>query len=154
MSSFGLCLFERGCRRFALPVTAVREVLSGDAATPVPCGPAHLAGAISVRGEPLSLLLADPWIATPPRPHRAGDPVVVVESAGLRFGIVVDRLLEVRRFEREAVSQANEGEAIVEAWETPLGRVDVIIPERLVRAAVVASQQAFAALDGAGEEAP
>jgi hypothetical protein len=86
------CIVERGQRRLALPVSVVRRVLSGGTLTPLPCAPAHVVGLVSDRGAPLPVVCVDPWIDEPVRGCRSGEPVLVLECGGLRFGVIVDRV--------------------------------------------------------------
>ncbi len=94
--SAALCVFERSGHLLGIPVSAVREVLSGELPTPVPLAPAHLAGLVNVRGEPLPLVQIDGWIGAVPRRYRAGNQILVIESNGLRLGLVVDRVHDIR----------------------------------------------------------
>jgi purine-binding chemotaxis protein CheW len=91
-----LCLFERAGRLFAIAVVAVREAINGEEASPIPQAPPHMPGAVNVRGDPLTLLLIDEWIGVRRRPYRPTHQILVVEANGVRVGVVVDRVRDIR----------------------------------------------------------
>lgn len=87
--------------RFGLELSAVREFAPLRSVTPVPRAPAHILGLINLRGETLPLVDACVPLGLTPvdiegdaigRAH-----VVVIESEGVRAGLVVDAVLDVRR---------------------------------------------------------
>lgn len=158
-----VCIFERGGRTLGLPVWAVREVLSGETASSVPCAPPNVAGAINVRGEPLALVQIDDWIGARRRPHQAADQILVLECDGLRAGLVVDRVHGIGQCERPL-----EELAAIAAWPGPLtprewvaseAAIAVLDPHQLVAALVQSARAAFAGFSsrkvgGAGASAP
>ena len=145
------CIVERGQRRLALPASAVRRVLSGGTLTPLPCAPAHVVGLVSDRGAPLPVVCVDPWIDEPVRACRSGEPVLVLECGGLRFGVIVDRVGGVGWLPAHDTSAADpSAPAPVVSAARPAdgGPVSVIDPVALAAAVVAAADAAFAG-DGA-----
>ncbi len=143
------CAFERGGRAFGVPVRAVREVLTGETATPVPRAPAHIAGVVNLRGEPLPLLLVDEWIGVPSRRYRPADQILVVESSRMRVGIVVDRVLDVLR--RAGVASDDgwfAGDAAEDVEQRGGGKVSLLDPDGIIRAAVSSTTAGFRRMTG------
>jgi purine-binding chemotaxis protein CheW len=134
------CIVERGQRRLALPAGAVRRVLGGGTLMPVPCVPAEVVGLVSDRGVPLPVLSVDAWIGQPAKACRPGDPVLVLECDGLRFGLVVDRFAGVRRLPATAADGAAGARPVVQL-EIPAegGPVALLDPEALAAAAIAAA---------------
>ncbi len=146
------CIVERGQRRLALPASVVRRVLSGGTLTPLPCAPAHVVGLVSDRGAPLPVVCLDPWIDEPIRACRSGEPVLVLESGGLRFGVVVDRVGGVGWL--PALDDGGTADASAQAPVVGAARpadggpVSLIDPVALASAVIAAADAAFIS-DGA-----
>lgn len=145
------CIVERGERRLALPAVAVRRVLSGGTLTPLPCAPAHVVGLVSDRGAPLPVVCLDPWLGEPVRACRSGQPVLVLECGGLRFGVVVDRVGGVGWLpaSAEAGEGGDAGLVVGAARAAEGGAVSVLDPAALASAAIAAADAAFAGGGGA-----
>ena len=143
------CIVERGQRRLALPASALRRVLSGGTLTPLPCVPAHLVGLVSDRGAPLPVVCIDAWIGEPVRTCRSGEPVLVLECGGLRFGVVVDRVGGVGWLPAldSTADAAASGPMVGAAQPAEGGPVSLLDPAALASALVTATDAAFA--DGA-----
>lgn len=140
------CIVERGQRRLALPAAAVRRVLSGGTLTPLPCAPPHVVGLVSDRGAPLPVVSLDPWLGEPPRPCRSGQPVLVLEGGGMRFGVVVDRVGGVGWLPAGDEPAPGDPPPVIGAAAAadggPVARLD---PAALAGAAIAAADAAFAA---------
>lgn len=143
------CIVERGQRRLALPASALRRVLSGGTLTPLPCVPAHVVGLVSDRGAPLPVVCIDPWIDQPIRTCRSGEPVLVLECGGLRFGVVVDHVGGVGWLPALAdgagADGAGGGAVIGAERATEGGPVSLLDPTALAGALVAASDAGFLA---------
>lgn len=151
-----LCIFERGGRRLAVPVSAAREVLNGEEATPVPRAPSHVAGAVNARGEPLSLVRIDEWIGVHPHAYTPNDQILVIESDGVRIGLVVDRVHGIESpGETIAPATAAAGELPIEIRVCRVGDAEVTVlhAAELVRRSVALAEGAFRRLRG-DEAAP
>lgn len=147
------CIVERCARRLALPAGAVRRVLSGGTLTRVPGAPPTVVGLVNDHGAALPVLCIDRWLHLPPRPCASGDPVVLVEGAGLRFGLLVDRVDGIA-----PLADASDAAAEFDADLAPnligacrasgRGPVAVLDPDALAHAAVAAADAAFGAAPG------
>jgi purine-binding chemotaxis protein CheW len=102
-------LFEIAGRRHGAPLSAVREVFALGPLTPVPGAPSAVAGLTNLRGQVIPVVdLGRLWGQTPHRLHL-GDPVVLVQSAEIRVGLVVDQVLGLSRLlERAGATAAAE----------------------------------------------
>lgn len=147
------CIVERCARRLALPAGAVRRVLSGGTLTRVPGAPAAVVGLVNDRGAALPVVCIDAWLHLPPRPCASGDPVVLVEGAGVRFGLLVDRVdgvapladVSATPIDFDAASAPN---LIGACRASGRGPVAVLDPDALAQAAVAAADTAFGAAGG------
>ena len=147
-------MFKRAGRLLGLPVSAVREVLPGEPATPVPLAPAHVAGVISLRGEPLSLVQIDQWIGTPGRRCRASDQILVIETNRTRIGVVVDCVFGVEKGVSEEGAAETMGPLVFRHAANSRGALLILDPVTLVDAAVSlahAGLQSLRSSDRCGE---
>jgi chemotaxis signal transduction protein len=141
-------MVERGTRRLALPAYAVRRVLKGGTMTRVSDAPAHFVGLADDRGRALPVLCVDPWLGLEHRPWASGDSVVVMESDGVRFGVLVDRVDGVGILIQstadpqlaEAASEVAPG-FIAGCKVGPYGSVAVLAAPVLARAAIAATDR-------------
>jgi len=144
------CIVERGALRLALSAGAVRRVLSGGTLTRVPGAPAQLVGLVDDRGTALPVVRLDDWLGLLPRACTSGDAVVVVESDGLRFGVLVDRvegvalLAEAMPAGEAALRDPPAPDLIAVCRRSPRGPVAVLAAGALAQAAVAAADHAFA----------
>jgi purine-binding chemotaxis protein CheW len=134
------CVFSRGNWDLALPIAAARETLGAQTITPVPQAPSQLVGVLNLRGDLLPLIRIDGWLGLPARTASVTDQIVVVESAGVLLGIVVDRVHDVRRVEMQQVTPyvaTSEADVIFRGtWDTPQGRITLLDADRLMEVAV------------------
>ncbi len=85
-----------GGEHYGLAVNAVEEVLPAGEITLLPCTPAHVRGIVARRGEILSVLDLRPLLGLTPDGER-GNHVVVLRSARMHFGLLVDAIVGVER---------------------------------------------------------
>src|SRR5262245_20629993 len=80
--------------RSLVPAESVREVLRLGNLTPVPLAPPAICGLTQVRGQIVTIV--DPAALRHGRRTRprSGDPLVLVEAAGVRAALRVDRIVE------------------------------------------------------------
>ncbi|MCW2998476.1 MAG: CheW protein [Solirubrobacterales bacterium] len=85
-----------GAEHYALDVTLVREVAELGDVTPVPGAGPHVAGVQSLRGELLPVIRPQALLGV-----AAGEPrrLVVIDHAGRRAGLAVDRARDVSKLE-------------------------------------------------------
>jgi chemotaxis signal transduction protein len=141
-----LCVFERAGRLFAIDVDAVREALNGEEATPIPQAPAHLPGAVNVRGEPLTLLQIDEWIGVRPRPYRPAHQILVLEAMGTRVGLIVDRVYDIRPLGKgldELPARRGLGPLGLRSWAGGGDEVVVLDAAEIVARAVALAEERF-----------
>src|SRR5581483_7507566 len=89
-SSLDVLLFEVAGRACALPVADVREVLPLAALTPLPEGPAVLAGLLRVRGLLVPVIDARLRLGMPAASPRASQRIVLLDLGGRVAGLWVD----------------------------------------------------------------
>lgn len=141
------CIFTRSEREFAASVTAAREVLTGEVATPIPQAPAALVGVLNLRGEVLPLVQLDSLLGIPTRPYTPGDQIVVLSANDVDIGLVVDRVRDVRAIAPTDITAYPDGSPTAHLcrgyWSSPTGLVSVLDPTKLIDAAVRAVSTRF-----------
>jgi purine-binding chemotaxis protein CheW len=141
------CFFSRGEYELALPVSAAREMLTGENVTRVPQAPPHLVGVINLRGEVLPLLQIDGWLDLPAQPYSPTDQIVVVGANDVLVGLVVDRVRDVHPIdEREIRPYSMVGKArrpFRGRWLADIREVLVLDAEAVVDEAVRLSAEGF-----------
>jgi len=93
-----LVIFALGGQCFAFEGGQVREILSGAPVYPLPGCPASLEGVIHLRGDIESVIrLQDLLLAGQPStpPHTNAGAIMLCQSADLRSGLRVDRVIDV-----------------------------------------------------------
>ncbi len=152
------CTFERGGRALSVPVWAVRGVVSGEPATPVPQGPPHVVGVINVRGESLPLVLIDEWVGVPRRSYCPTDPILVLESNDVQMGVVVDSVHSVQRLmpggSEPLPSNAGRGSIVVDMPVNGDESLAIVDPSRLVETAVALAADTFGRRAATGQCVP
>jgi purine-binding chemotaxis protein CheW len=98
-------VFELGGRCFAVPLAGVREVFNLGPLTPVPTAPPAVAGVTSLRGQVLPVVDLALLLDLGLHRLRLGDPAVLVEADGVKVGLLVDRVVGLRRNESEPPRQ-------------------------------------------------
>ena len=153
------CIFTRSGRDFAISVAAAREVLTGERATPVPQAPSALIGVLNLRGVVLPLMQLDTLVALPTRPYVPGDQVLVLSTADVDIGLVVDRVRDVRTIDATEMKEYPPGTASHQLfrgyWPSSTGVVTVLNAEKLVVRAVAAVRERFhQRLSGREDDSP
>lgn len=100
------CIFECGQQVFAIDLGAVREVLSGKLATPVPQAPPALVGVVDLHGDVLPVVQLCLLLDMPARPYTPANPILVLCSNETKIGVVVDRVRHVRPIDSASVTPA------------------------------------------------
>jgi purine-binding chemotaxis protein CheW len=95
-----------GDERYALELSRLRGVCRATGLTPIPCTPPHVAGLLNVRGEAAVVLSLAAVIGRSADLGPAEDSaVLLVEQGGDRVGLLVDEVIEVRRFSLDQLDQ-------------------------------------------------
>ena len=100
------CIFECNGQIFAVGLNAVREVLSGKLATPIPQAPPALVGVVELHGDVLPVVQLTTLLGMATRPYTPASPIVVLSSHATKIGIVVDRLRPVQTIAPASLSSA------------------------------------------------
>jgi chemotaxis signal transduction protein len=83
-----------GGEEYALPVTAVSEVAEYAEVTPIPGSPAHVLGAINLRGQVVPVLDLATVLGTGDAATARGR-IVIAEHGGVHAGLAVEDVLDV-----------------------------------------------------------
>jgi chemotaxis-related protein WspB len=91
--------FSLGDSVYAMPARSVVEVVPHVALRPLPGAPAWVCGLLAYRGRALPVVdLSCKLFGTPCESSRLSSRIVVVEAAsGRRFGVLTERVSDVRR---------------------------------------------------------
>lgn len=100
------CIFDCGEQVFATALGAMREVLSGKLATPVPQAPPELVGIVELHGDVLPVVQLCTLLGIAARPYTPANPILVLCSHETKIGVVVDRVRHVRPIEPTALTVA------------------------------------------------
>lgn len=130
------CIFARGDRELAVPVSAAREVLSGQMVLPEPDAPPHVVGRLELRGDSLPVVCVDSWLNLPEREYDLTDQILVLQAGEYRAGVVVDRVRDVRRIGANEIhrdeTDATDGPFFAGYWESEGRRIAVIDGPRCI----------------------
>lgn len=83
--------------RYAIESRYVREVYPLENLTPLPCTPAFVLGIVNLHGEILSVIDLKKFFELPDKGLTDLNKVIVLQSDGMRFGILADAVAGVRR---------------------------------------------------------
>lgn len=81
--------------RYAVESRHVREVYPLEQLTPLPCTPAFVLGIVNLRGEILSVIDIKKFFDLPEKGLTDLNKVIVLDSGGMRFGILADAIVGV-----------------------------------------------------------
>lgn len=100
------CIFECSGQVFAVGLNAVREVLSGKLATPIPQAPPALVGVVELHGDVLPVVQLSMLLGIATRPYTPASPIVVLSSHAMAIGVVVERVRPVHTIGAASLSSA------------------------------------------------
>lgn len=89
--------FGVGDQVFGLPILAVQEVLRNADIEPVPGATAQVLGVINLRGNVVTVLDLRVRLGLPTVAPGEDSRIVIVEHHGESFGLLVDRIADVRK---------------------------------------------------------
>jgi purine-binding chemotaxis protein CheW len=151
MASTSYLVFSLQGSFYAIETLAVREILWLPELTPVREVPQHIVGVMNMRGEVVPVM--DPAIpfGRMREPYRVTDKVIVLQWAGIRMGMIVNEVHDVRSIAAEATEPPPTCGAEDDGgmrFVTALAKVDQLVimlldMEKLIH---------FPAMPGTGEE--
>ena len=92
--------------RYAVESRFVREVHLLEDLAPLPCTPAFVLGIVNLRGEVLSVIDIKKFFDLPEKGLTDLDKAIVLESGGMRFGLLADAIAGAHRVPLAAVQPA------------------------------------------------
>lgn len=99
MSAEGqLVIFELNGQRYGLPILEVQEIMRMVPVNPVPSASEYLEGVINLRGRVIPVLNLSRRLGLPGKERDGETRIIVVEQGGRKIGMIVDRVLEVGRY--------------------------------------------------------
>lgn len=134
-----LVILRLGGDRYAVPITAVREILRVGRVTPLSSAPAFVHGVVNLRGVVVAVL--DLRVFFGIEPVQAGEEarIVVAESEGLAVGVLVERvegIIDLPAAEVKPALSSTKGiaEDYVSGIATPGGQMVVLVDlEKVLR---------------------
>jgi purine-binding chemotaxis protein CheW len=99
--------FTVGDEQYALPLSAVREILKPPAVTEVPFAPRNILGIISVRGRVTTLVDLRRKLQMPETALTIKSRVILVDKGEEVLGLLVDEVLQVYRLREDEVEMAS-----------------------------------------------
>jgi purine-binding chemotaxis protein CheW len=87
-----LCLDNR---EYALPVRKVIEVLRMVAVTPLPEGPAWMAGILNLRGKGIVVMDLRKRLGLPARAPDLNTHILILETKGEPLGLIADQVVDI-----------------------------------------------------------
>jgi purine-binding chemotaxis protein CheW len=88
-----VCILLLGTNMFGLPITHILEIVGSAKPQPVPLAPIFIGGLVHYRGDVLTTVSLRQLLDLPPMKFRQD--LLVMESAGGVFGLLVDSVSEV-----------------------------------------------------------
>lgn len=88
-----MCSVLLGPARFGVPITHILEIVGAARPQPVPLAPAFVGGLVHYRGDVLTTVSLRQLLGLPPR--QGPQDILVLESLGGCFGLLVDSVGEV-----------------------------------------------------------
>jgi len=88
-----MCSVRLGTTLFGVPITHILEIVGGARPQPVPLAPGYVGGLVHYRGDVLTTESLRHLLGMPPK--EGTQDILVLESAGGCFGLLVDSVGEV-----------------------------------------------------------
>ena len=88
-----MCSVRLGQTLFGVPITHILEIVGSARPQPVPLAPSFVGGLVHYRGDVLTTVSLRQLLALPPREGKQD--ILVLESSGGIFGLLVDSVGEV-----------------------------------------------------------
>lgn len=119
-----MVLFNLAGSEFGVEITQVREIIRMTEMTKMPRAPKFLEGIINLRGQIIPVLDLRKRFDMPVAPATASSRIMITEVKGQAIGLLVDKIVEVLKVSRTAVSNAPEMVSTI-AGEYLMGVVEV-----------------------------
>lgn len=101
-----LACFRVGVELYALDIMRIKEIIRPQKLTPVPKAPAFIEGVINLRGVVIPVADMRKRFDQPVDNESRKNRIVICSLAGRVIGLLVDEVLEVRRYSRKEISPA------------------------------------------------
>lgn len=88
-----MCSVRLGSSLFGVPITHIQEIVGGARPQPVPLAPKFVGGLVHYRGDVLTTVSLRHLLGMPPK--EGAQDILVLESSGGCFGLLVDSVGEV-----------------------------------------------------------
>jgi purine-binding chemotaxis protein CheW len=88
-----MCSVRLGEGLFAVPISHILEIVGSARPQPIPLAPSFVGGLVHYRGDVLTTVNMRQLLGMPPR--EGSQDILVLESAGGCFGLLVDSVCEV-----------------------------------------------------------
>lgn len=127
-SSTVLLIFRAAGSRYALPLTAVAEIVAHAQPAAIPGAPPEIAGLIQLRGDIVPVIHLSRLLGTVS--PLAGDTVLLVKAGPRTIGAAIEGIEEIRAIDPRELQPASSGSR--HSAGTIAGTVTVLDPESLV----------------------
>lgn len=135
---------------YGIRILAVQEIIGSMSVTKVPRTPAFLRGVINLRGKIIPVVEMRAKFGMPEVEDTPETCIIVVRTAGVEMGIVVDAVSEVVDIAPEMVDESpNFGAAVDSSYIVGIGKVASGVKVLLDVDQVLAVEQAEAEVDAA-----
>ncbi len=98
-----LIVFHAGDEEFAVPISAVREIIKNGTITPIPNVFDFIKGIINVRSEIVTIIDIGTRFSLPKKENVQPKHIVVTKQEDTLFGLLVDEVVEVLRIRPEDI---------------------------------------------------
>lgn len=101
-----LACFHVGGEIYALDIMRIREIIRPQRLTPVPKAPAFIEGVINLRSAVIPIIDLRKRFDQPISENNRKVRIIICALAGRIIGLIVDEVLEVRRYTRSEIQPA------------------------------------------------
>lgn len=98
-----LVVFELEKQNYAIPILEIQEIIRMVNITPVPKTNAFLEGVVNLRGNIIPVVNLRKRLGMSDQEHSNETRIIVVEFNGENIGVIVDKVLEVGRYNESEI---------------------------------------------------
>src|SRR6202142_2100567 len=130
-----MCSVRLGDTLFGVPITHILEIVGAARPRPVPLAPGYVGGLVHYRGDVLTTVSLRHLLGLPPK--EGAQDVLVLESEGACFGLLVDSVGEVLTIPAEdyepnpSILDERRRNLLAGAYKLKDGLLVMLDPERL-----------------------